>query len=129
MRNKTFWIVTGLFSLFMLYSGYSEIFDENAIKMLVQLGYPAYFSGMLGVAKILGAIALLKQEKFPTLAEWAYAGFTFDILAASYTLFQVGAGAMAIFPLVFLVPLAASYKLRPSCRCGRGSCACGARAA
>ena len=37
-----------------------------------QLGYPAYFSVILGVWKVLGAVALL-VPRFPRLKEWAYA--------------------------------------------------------
>lgn len=117
MRNKIFWAVTALFSIFMAWSGYGEIFDEASVKFITDLGYPAYFSAMLGAAKVLGAIALLAQPKFPRLAEWAYAGFTFDLLAAGYSMLVVGVGVWSVFPVLFLVPLAVSYRLRPGgCR-------------
>jgi hypothetical protein len=124
MRNKIFWIFTVLFSLFMLYSGYSEIADPAGVKVITDLGYPAYFSAMLGFAKILGALALLAQRKFPHLAEWAYAGFTFDILAAVYSMYKMGAGVGSLVPVLFLIPLVISRCLRPGgCRCGAGACA------
>jgi hypothetical protein len=42
------------------------------------LGYPAYFLVILGVWKVLGAVALL-APRFPRIKEWAYAGGFFDL--------------------------------------------------
>jgi hypothetical protein len=50
----------------------------------------------------------------PTLREWAYAGFTIDLIGATAShLFAGDSLAMAAVPAVFLVPLAVSYTLRP----------------
>jgi hypothetical protein len=49
---------------------------------LAHLGYPSYLLAILGTAKLLGAPALL-QNRFPTLREWAYAGFAFDLIGAN----------------------------------------------
>ena len=46
-------------------------------EAMANLGDPMYLMTILGVAKILGVIALL-APRLPLLKEWAYAGFTFD---------------------------------------------------
>ena len=80
------------------------------------LGYPVYLMTILGVAKVLGVIALLIPGQ-PLLKEWAYAGFTFDILvAAASHAFAQDTVQSIIIPLVILTVGAASYVLRPDSR-------------
>ena len=68
---------------------------------------------ILGVAKILGGIALLIPG-VPLLKEWAYAGFTFDLFgAAASHAFVSDPIAEIIVPLVVLSIAIASYCLRP----------------
>ena len=43
---------------------------------------PAYFCLILGVWKVLGAVAVL-VPRFPRLKEWAYAGAVFELTGAS----------------------------------------------
>ena len=56
-----YWIFTVIFAGFMLFSGImNAIVDQGSITLIMdQLGYPQYIIPFLGVAKILGAIALL----------------------------------------------------------------------
>ena len=81
------------------------------------LGYPDYLRPLLGIAKLLGAAALITPGR-PKLREWAYAGFTFDLLGAlaSHALSgdSVAHAAPALFALALLI---ASYSLR---RCREG---------
>ena len=79
------------------------------LRALQPLGYPAYFLRLLGVAKLLGVAALLVPAR-PLLKEWAYAGFTFDLLAAlaSHSAVHDGIAEMAGVLAVLLV-LAVSY--------------------
>jgi len=76
------------------------------------LGYPDYLRQLLGIAKLLGAAALVAPG-LRTLREWAYAGFTFDLVAAiaSHTLSgePIAQAAPAVFAVALLV---ASYSLR-----------------
>jgi len=116
MKPKTvkicYWIFTILFAAFMLMSGIMYLMqDATAKQAMVHLGYPVYFLLMLGVAKILGALTLLyPPTKLRTLKEWAYAGFTFNILAACIAIYAAGDGiVMALFPLIFLVVMFLSY--------------------
>src|ERR1051325_3120964 len=78
-----YWVFTGLFSAFMLFSAFTELAQiDQAKELLRHLGYPLYLNEILGVAKVLGLIAIL-QPRFTTVKEWAYAGFTIDIVGAS----------------------------------------------
>ncbi len=116
MKAKTvkiiYWSVTILFASFMLFSGISELMGtEQGNKVVLDLGYPLYINLILGVAKILGVIAIL-QTKFRTIKEWAYAGFTFDIAGASASFALNGGGAGdVLFPLPILAVMFVSYFL------------------
>jgi len=75
------------------------------------LGYPDYFAYALIVAKILGVIAILYPKIPKVLKEWAYAGFTFNLLFAfiSHAIVDKEIGNM-IMPLVILAVLIISYR-------------------
>src|SRR5450432_4143324 len=85
-KNKAlYWIITGLFSAFMLFSAVPDIISSSdAIKIMNHLGYPNYFIPFIGVAKLLGIIAILIPG-FPRIKEWAYAGLVFDLIGATYS--------------------------------------------
>lgn len=114
MKKKTvkiiYWIVTILFVALMLFSGISELMmTEQGNELLISLGYPLYLNYILGIAKVLGAIALVVPQ-FKTLKEWAYAGFTIDLGGASLSFVFSGLGAgNAIGPLVILAVMFVSY--------------------
>ncbi|MBK6331719.1 MAG: DoxX family protein [Bacteroidetes bacterium] len=74
------------------------------------LGYPNYFAYTLVVAKILGVIAIVLPQTPNTIKEWAYAGFTFNLLFAfiSHVIIDKEIGNM-IMPLVVLTILIVSY--------------------
>ena len=116
MKPKTikiiYWIVTIIFVLFMLIGAVSEIIQtEQSKELMKHLGYPIYVNTIIGVAKILGAIAIL-QWKFRTIKEWAYAGFAIDIIGASASMFFTGDGIlMALSPMIFLAVMFISYFL------------------
>lgn len=100
-----------LFSLAMLMSGITEVIRTEGGKEIMNLGYPIYVLTILGVAKILGAIALV-QEKSGTLREWAYAGFTIDFIGASASgAYSGGNIGLIITPLIFLAVMFISYFL------------------
>ena len=56
------------------------------------LGYPVYFIPFIGVAKVLGVIALLVPG-YPKIREWAYAGLFFDLIGATYSIIASGGNA------------------------------------
>ncbi len=90
---------------------------QPLFAQLLQLGYPAYFGTILGVWKVLGAVALL-APRYPRVKEWAYAGMFIDYTAAFVSYVAVGAGSASNLsgPVVSITFLAASWALRPPSR-------------
>ena len=79
------------------------------VAAITGLGYPVYFMKILGVAKLLGVVAIV-IGRFETLKEWAYAGFTFNLLAAAISHVAAGDPAWKPFvPLAFLAVMIVSY--------------------
>ena len=62
----------------------------------------------LGVAKLLGIAAILSGRS-RVLKEWAYAGFTFDLLLAAYSHLLSGDGVRSVFPLLMFAVMLVSY--------------------
>jgi DoxX-like family len=86
LKTKTLhWIFTGLFAAMMLFSAVPDIIlTPEAIKFITHLGYPVYFIVFIGIAKALGAIAIVIPG-YPRIKEWAYAGLFYDLIAAVYS--------------------------------------------
>jgi uncharacterized membrane protein YphA (DoxX/SURF4 family) len=121
-RNKIiYWIATIWLSLGMLSTGIVQLFKLNgdgpgSLSSMTHLGYPVYFVTLLGIAKILGVIALL-VSKFPLLKEWAYAGFFFMMSGAIFTHIAAGNSIGEIFPpLLLLILTVVSWYFRPADR-------------
>src|SRR6266851_3042357 len=116
MKKTAYWISTIFVAFIMTSSGVLALTHAPAMmKALAHLGYPAYFSNLLGVAKLSGVCVLLVPG-WARLKEWAYAGFGITILSASYSHLLSGDGFQALEPLITLVALAASYLTRPANR-------------
>lgn len=106
-----YWTLTGFFGSTMLLAGvlyfieYAPIVQNN-----MHLGYPVYLYKILGPLKFLGAIAIL-WGRFPMLKEWAYIGYSLNLLlaAASHVFLGDSIGAV-LTPLVLLVIVLISYK-------------------
>ena len=107
-----YWVVTGLFAAFMIFSAVPDILMQpEAVSFITALGYPAYFVKFIGVAKVLGVIAILIPG-FPRLKEWAYAGLFFDLFGAVYSLIaQFGLNPDMAFMLLPIFLLFGSYIL------------------
>jgi hypothetical protein len=107
-----YWVVTILFALAMLGDAFGGITkQQQGVVVLQHLGYPVYNMPMFGVAKLLGAIAIL-QPKFKTIKEWAYAGFTFNFLSAFISRAIVGDSfGLLIPPVIMLIVMFISYAL------------------
>lgn len=108
--NILYWVFTGLFGAFMLFSAIPDIMvTEEAVTFVTGLGYPKYIIAFLGVAKALGVIAILVPG-FPRLKEWAYAGLFFDLLGATYSVISSqGAQLAQLFMVLPFGFLALSY--------------------
>src|SRR5438445_1632155 len=78
-----YWAVTLSFVVTMMVAGLTYLAGASFnVEGIARLGYPVYLLKILGTAKLLGGIAIL-QERFQTFKEWAYAGYTFNLLGAS----------------------------------------------
>jgi len=108
--NIIYWVATGLILALMLFSALSSFRnDPKAAEMMAPLGYKPYVFHFLAVAKILGIIAILVPG-FPRLKEWAYAGFAFDLLGATYSFYATDFPASKWASMfIFLAILAVSY--------------------
>jgi uncharacterized membrane protein YphA (DoxX/SURF4 family) len=117
LKNIAYWITTILGPASFVIGGVINLTQsEQVVSTMNHLGYPAYFASILGIWKLLGAIAIA-MPGFPRLKEWAYAGFFFDLTAAALSRAAVGDGAADIVaPLVFLGLVLASWALRPASR-------------
>jgi len=117
IKNIAYWVTTILGPASFVIGGVLNLAQtEQVVSVLNHLGYPAYFASILGMWKLLGAIAVV-IPRFPRLKEWAYAGFFFDLTAASISRAAVGDSAADIVaPLVFLALVLASWALRPAGR-------------
>lgn len=95
-----YWTFTILLSALMAIGSIPDIIMIPEARALFQhLGYPMYLLPFVGVAKILGIIAILVPG-FNRLKEWAYAGLFFDITGALYSHIAVGDPVSAWLPLV-----------------------------
>jgi hypothetical protein len=105
-----YWISTVVFVLPLIWSAIQYLVEApRMMATMSHLGYPVYFAKILGVAKCLGAAALL-YPGLPRLKEWAYAGFTFDLIGAFVSHLSSGDSiVIALVPIAFLALLMVSY--------------------
>ena len=106
----TYWVTTTLFFLFEgvmpALTGQSKL----AIEGITHLGYPLYFVTLLQICKVIGSILLILPQVPNKIKEWAYAGFTFNILFATASHIIVdGFNPMSFFPIIVLIVLGISY--------------------
>ena len=107
--NIFYWVFTGLLAFLMLGSSIPDIISHPlAVKgMHEELGYPVYFIPFIGVAKFLGVVAILTPG-FHRLKEFAYAGFYFDLIGATYSIAMIGKPDW-MFNVLPIALLTASY--------------------
>src|SRR4029077_6762332 len=81
-RKITYWVTTVLLAAMSLLAGRAYLSGgPQMAQVFTHLGYPQQLRIILGIAKPLGAIALLVPG-MALLKEWAYAGFAFAWIAA-----------------------------------------------
>ena len=116
-RNIGYWVTTGLLAAAFAAGGVGDLTrGPDMVAGMAHLGYPAYFLLILGVWKVLGAVAVLAPG-LPRLKEWAYAGMVFDLTGAAFSHAASGdAAGKVITPLVLCGLVAASWALRPESR-------------
>jgi len=122
-RNKIiYWIATGWLALGMIATGMLQLLHAEAEGALAppgvfgikHLGFPVYLLTLLGIWKLLGALALL-VPKFPLLKEWAYAGFFFLMSGAVFSHTAMNDPVVELIPgLLLLVLTMVSWYFRPA---------------
>ena len=98
-------VITGIFSLLIFMGACMYFFNHDLAKeMFESLHFPTYLIYPMGIAKILGLIAIW-SNKSKTLKEWAYAGFMFNLVLAISAHLNVNDGEFygAAIALVFAV--------------------------
>ena len=105
-----YWSSTGIISAMMLFSAYGYFSNPEMKNAFIHLGFPDYFRMELGLAKIIGVIALLVPMIPQKIKEFAYAGFMITFISAFIAHLSSGdAISIAIMPLVMLGILVVSY--------------------
>jgi DoxX-like family len=105
-----FWIAT---TIIFLWCGVMSLvfFGSEEQRMgMEHLGYPPHFTTMVSVFSIVGAVGLMLPATPSRLKEWAYFGFALNFIGAAVSTWAVdGLGFGVVFPLLFFIPLGASY--------------------
>ena len=115
-RKITYWVTTTLLAAMSLLAGRAYLSGgPQMAQVFTHLGYPQQLRIILGIAKPLGAIALLVPG-MALLKEWAYAGFAFAWIAAFVAHYLAKDGPVVFEPLALLLILAISYLSRPASR-------------
>ena len=117
-RTVIYWVATGLLAFELCLGGVWDVLRVPQVRGVVdRLGYPAYFLVILGIWKLLGAVAVT-IPRFPRLKEWAYAGVVFNLTGALVS--NVVSGVTDTGTLAYLVVVmgiaGASWLLRPASR-------------
>jgi len=117
-RNVIYWATTALLASELVLGGVWDVLRVPQVRVIIdRLGYPAYFLVILGIWKLLGAVAVV-VPRFPRLKEWAYAGVVFDLTGALAS--NIISGITDTGTLSYLVLMmgitAASWALRPASR-------------
>jgi len=117
-RAIVYWVATALLVFELVLGGIWDVLRVPHVRVVIErLGYPLYFLVILGVWKLLGAVALV-IPRFPRLKEWAYAGAVFNLTGALVS--HVASGDIEPGPMSYLVVMvgitATSWSLRPPSR-------------
>jgi uncharacterized membrane protein YphA (DoxX/SURF4 family) len=115
-RKVTYWATTGLLAALSVFAAFNYLSgSQQSIEGFARVGYPQQLRVILGIAKLLGAIALIVPG-IAKLKEWAYAGFTFTWISAFVAHYLAKDGPSAFMPLILLAFLVISYVTRPESR-------------
>lgn len=116
-NNIIYWIATIWLALGMTSTGIVQLLKiEEDVADIKRLGHPTYLLTILGVWKLLGALAVL-VPRFPLLKEWAYAGFFFVMSGATISRLIVSDPISQVLPSLLLLALTLlSWYFRPASR-------------
>jgi hypothetical protein len=113
-RIIAYWVTTVIIGAEFAVGGVMDLLRlPPFFALLKHLGYPGYFSVILGVWKALGAVAVL-APRLPRLKEWAYAGMFFNMTGAAASHLAVGDPPVTLVaPTIFTGLVVTSWTLRP----------------
>jgi uncharacterized membrane protein YphA (DoxX/SURF4 family) len=119
-RVITYWVTTALLAFVVGSGGIGDITNQwGTLETVEILGYPVYFLTIIGVWKVLGAIAILVPS-LPRIKEWAYAGIFFEMTGAAASHAFVGDYGAYVYHIFTTLGFAAlalvSWALRPKNR-------------
>jgi len=115
-RKVIYWVTTGLLAVLSVFAAFTYLSGSpQAVEGFAHVGYPQQLRIILGIGKLLGAIALIVPG-VPKVKEWAYAGFTYAWISASVAHYLAKDGPAALLPLLLLGFLIISYVTRPASR-------------
>jgi uncharacterized membrane protein YphA (DoxX/SURF4 family) len=117
LRGIGYWVITGLLAFCMIPGGVVQLLGaKENVEGIVNLGYPVFFTGILGFWKILGGVTIL-IPRFGVAKEWAYAGIVFDLSGAAVSNAVAGMPAWHIVVNIVLIILTVlSWAWRPASR-------------
>jgi len=105
-----YWTGAALTSLWFGASGFFELTKNPVVwEITQQLGYPAHFIYILGVAKLSGVAVLLTPNRLLRLKEWVFAGIFFDILFAFFSKLAVLGLAATVDAVIAFVMVTVTY--------------------
>jgi uncharacterized membrane protein YhaH (DUF805 family) len=116
-RQLMYWCATLIVAVAFAVPGVLNLIHAPHVAGdMAHLGYPRYFSTILGTWKLLAAVAVLAPGT-PRIKEWAYAGMVFDLTGAAASRLIVGDSPVTIaIPLMITCVVAVSWRLRPASR-------------
>src|SRR5689334_21859039 len=120
IKMIAYWTTTAALVFVMLSGALGELtLQWGTIETHTVLGYPLYLLNIIGIWKILGALAIA-VPRLPRLKEWAYAGMFFNMTGAFISHALVGDYGVGAFHLIATGSIAllvvASWVLRPQSR-------------
>ena len=105
-----YWTGAALTSLWFGASGFFKLTKNPVVwEITQQLGYPAHFIYILGVAKLSGVAVLLTPNRLLRLKEWVFAGIFFDILFAFFSKLAVLGLAATVDAVIAFVMVTVTY--------------------
>ena len=112
-RSIVFWMATVSVVAELAVGGVWDLLRIDYVRDVVEhLGHPTYVLTIMGVWKVLGAVALLVPG-YPRLKEWVYAGAVINYASAVASHLVVGDGIAAIVaPAALLTLTVTSWALR-----------------
>lgn len=107
-----YWTGAALTSLWFGASGLFELTRNPLVwEITQQLGYPAHFIYILGIAKVAGVIVLLTPGRLLRLKEWVFAGIFFDIIFAFGSKLSVLGFAATADAIVAFIMVSVTYTM------------------